>query len=89
MTSTSQFNLFVASRGEGLHPKLHALLERTAISPFSEVTIRQDGMLQAGPNPVSEAVASRANVMSFPCDSMSPAADEHEPQMHKFQEQAP
>ena len=87
MTSSNQFNTFVASRGEGLHPKLHELLERTAVSPFSEVTIRQDGMLQAGPNPELEAVASRVNVTLFPRESMNPAADEHEPKTHKFRKQ--
>jgi hypothetical protein len=52
MTSTYQFNAFAASRGEGLHPKLRELLEREAAIPFSEIAIRRDGMLQAGPNPV-------------------------------------
>jgi hypothetical protein len=57
-----QFNTFAASRGEGLHPKLRALLERAAAFPFSEVSIRHDGLIQAGPNPDSEVVSSRANV---------------------------
>jgi hypothetical protein len=87
MTSSHRFNTFLASRGEGLHPKLHELLERTAVSPFSEVAIRQDGMLQAGPSPESETVAPRFNVWSFPCESMSPAADEHEPDTNKLRKQ--
>ena len=53
MTSFHQFNAFAASRGEGLHPKLRALLERAAASPFSEVSKRSDGMIQAGPSPDS------------------------------------
>jgi hypothetical protein len=35
MCSLHQLNAFAASsRGEGLHPKLRALLERAAASPF-------------------------------------------------------
>ena len=55
MTSFHQFSVFAASRGDGLHPKLQALLERAAASPFSEFSRRRDGMIQAGPSPDSEA----------------------------------
>ena len=65
MTSFHQFNAFAASRGEGLHPKLRALLERAAASPFSEVSKRSDGMIQAGPSPDSEVVSSQGNVTPF------------------------
>jgi hypothetical protein len=87
MTSPDQFNAFLASRGEGLHPRLRELLERTAAAPFSEVARRQDGMLQAGPYPESEAVTSHVNIALFPCGSASLAADEHEPDARKFQKQ--
>ena len=66
MTSSNQLNAFADSRGEGLHPKLRDLLERAAASPFSEVSIRHDGMLQAGPNPASEMMTSRGTITSFP-----------------------
>jgi hypothetical protein len=66
MTSSNQLNAFAHSRGEGLRPKLRDLLERAAASPFSEVSIRHDGMLQAGPNPASEMMTSRGTVTSFP-----------------------
>jgi hypothetical protein len=65
MTSFHQFSVLGASRNEGLHPKLHALLERAAASPFSEVSVRKDGLIQAGPSPRSEAVSSRSNVTPF------------------------
>jgi hypothetical protein len=65
MTSFHQFGVFAASRNEGLHPKLRALLERAAASPFSEISIRQDGLIQAGPSPDSEVVPSQGNVMPF------------------------
>jgi hypothetical protein len=65
MTAFLQFSVFAASRGEGLHPKLRALLERAAASPFSEVSMRHDGLIQAGPSPDSEIVSSRSNVTLF------------------------
>jgi hypothetical protein len=54
--SLNHFNAIAAARGDGLDPKLRALLERAAVSPHSEVTVRSDGMLQAGPNPGSAEV---------------------------------
>ena len=60
-----QFNVFAVSRGEGLHPKLQALLERAAVAPFSEFSARHDGLIQAGSNPDSEGVSSRGNVTPF------------------------
>jgi hypothetical protein len=65
MTSFHQFSALAASRNEGLHPKLRALLERAAASPFSVVSIRGDGLIQAGPSPDSEIVSARDNVMLF------------------------
>jgi hypothetical protein len=62
MTAFYQFSVFAASRKEGLHPKLQALLERASASPFSEVSLRADGSIQAGPSPHSEGVSSRVNV---------------------------
>jgi hypothetical protein len=62
MTSFHQFNVVAASRGDGLHPKLRALFERTAATPFSDVLIRHDGLIQSGPNPSSEGVPSRDTV---------------------------
>lgn len=63
MCSFHQFSAFGASRGEGLHPKMRALLERASASPFSEVSLRHDGLVQAGPDPGSEIVSSRAKVV--------------------------
>ena len=45
------FNAIAAARGDGLNPKLRELLDRTVASPHSEVVVRSDGMLQAGPSP--------------------------------------
>jgi hypothetical protein len=80
MTSSGQFNAFAASRGEGLHPKLRDLLERAAASPFSETSVRHDGMLQAGPNPALESVASGAIVSFTPETRPIPPARELETQ---------
>jgi hypothetical protein len=54
--SLTSFNAIAAARGDGLNPKLRELLERAAVSPHSEVVVRSDGMLQAGPNPGSEEI---------------------------------
>jgi hypothetical protein len=65
MTFLHQFSVFAASRGEGLDPKLRALLERATATPFSEVSMRSDGMIQAGPSPDSEVVSRPLNVTPF------------------------
>ena len=65
MTSFHQFSALAASRNEGLHPKLRTLLERAAASPFSVVSMRGDGLIQAGPSPDSEVIASWDNVILF------------------------
>jgi hypothetical protein len=57
MTSLLKFSTIAASRGDGLHPKLRDLLERAAARPFSELAVRGNGMLQAGPDPVTDALA--------------------------------
>jgi hypothetical protein len=84
MTSFHQFSVLAASRGEGLHPKLRALLERRAASPFSEVSMRRDGMIQAGPSPDSEVVSSRVNVTRFSREQARPVAAAPKPEMHKL-----
>ena len=88
MTSSNKFNAFTALRSEGLHPKLRDLLERAAASPFSEVSIRHDGMLQAGPNPASEMMASRGTVTSFTNEKRR-AASAHELEMQKSRKPIP
>jgi len=63
MCAFHQFSALAASRGEGLHPKLHALLERAATSPVSELSMRHDGLVQAGPDPEPEIGLSRSSVV--------------------------
>ena len=53
MTSFLNFHAFATTRGDGLRPQLRALFERIAAAPRSELTVRDDGMIQSGPNPVS------------------------------------
>ena len=84
MTSFHQFSVFAASRGEGLHPKLRALLERAAASPFSEVSMRHDGLIQAGPSPDSEVVPSRVNVTLFSRQLIRSVVAAPKPDMHKL-----
>ena len=64
MTSRNTFDAFAVARGDGLHPRLRELFDRTAARPFSELAVRGDGMLQAGPNPASDALAIPSNSMT-------------------------
>lgn len=69
MTLFHQFNVFAASRGEGLRPELRPLLEGAVASPFSEVSMRR---IKAGPRPGSEVVSSWANVTPLLTDLAPP-----------------
>ena len=82
MTVFHQFSVFAASRGEGLHPKLRALFERAAASPFSEISMRHDGLIQAGPNP-SEVISSRGNVTLLSRELARPVVAALKPEMHE------
>src|SRR5882757_237959 len=53
MTSFLNFHAFATTRGDGLRPELRALFERIAANPRSDLTVRNEGMIQSGPNPVS------------------------------------
>ena len=67
MTSFLNFHAFAATRGDGLRPELRALFERVAAAARSELTLRDDGMIQSGPGPVSAEVAKeRGNVSLLP-----------------------
>jgi hypothetical protein len=57
-----KFHSIAALCGDGLRPELQALFDRLAIDPHSELFFRTDGMVQSGPNPVSEKV----DVAPFP-----------------------
>ena len=85
MTFLHQFSVFAASRREGLHPKLRALLERAAASPFLEVSMRRDGLIEAGPSPDFEAVSSRVNVPPLSQELVRPVvAAAPKPEMQKL-----
>jgi hypothetical protein len=83
MTSLHQFSAFAESRGEGLHPKLRALMEIAAASPFSEVSLRHDGMIQAGPSPETETASSRASVRVLSRQPACPVVPFPKPEMRK------
>ena len=48
------FHAIAALRGDGLRPELQVLFDRMATDPRSELFTRDDGMVQAGPNPIAE-----------------------------------
>lgn len=89
MTDLHQFSVFAASRGEGLHPKLRALLERAAVSPFSEISIRHDGLMQAGPSPESEVISSGGEVALFPRERIRPVVASPKPEMRALSAASP
>jgi hypothetical protein len=51
-----KFHSIAALCGDGLRPELQALFDRLAVDPQTELFVRADGMIQAGPDPVSEAI---------------------------------
>jgi hypothetical protein len=48
-----KFHSIATLRGDGLRPELQALFDRFAIDPRSVFLVRDDGMVQAGPDPAS------------------------------------
>jgi predicted ester cyclase len=56
-----KFHSIAALCGDGLRPELRELFERLAIDPHSGLRIRHDGMVQAGPDPVSKASTRTEN----------------------------
>jgi hypothetical protein len=49
-----KFHSIAALCGDGLRPELQALFDRLAVDLHSELFVRPDGMIQSGPDPVSE-----------------------------------
>jgi len=89
LTDLHQFSVFAASRSEGLHPKLRALLERAAVSPFSEISIRHDGLIQAGPSPDSEVISSQVEVALFSRELVRPVVAAPKPEMCRLSAAGP
>ena len=56
----------IALCGDGLRPELQALFDRVAIDPRPEIFVRDDGMVQAGPDPASETALT--NVVPLRAD---------------------
>jgi hypothetical protein len=54
MSSLRKFHSIAALCGDGLRPELHALFERLAVDPRTELFARNDGMLQSGPDSIAE-----------------------------------
>jgi hypothetical protein len=56
-----KFHSIAALCGDGLRPELQALFDRLAVDTHTELFVRSDGMVQSGPDPVSEAIKNRAD----------------------------
>ena len=74
MTSLLNFHALAAARGDGLLPELRARLERSVAAPCAEFAVRNDGMIQSGPDPKSEEV-KRRNLSLVPQASVSQKGD--------------
>jgi hypothetical protein len=61
MTSFRKFHSIAALCGDGLRPELQALFERLAVDPHSELFVRNDGMVQSGPDPISAKASLAQN----------------------------
>jgi len=59
-----KFHSIAALCGDGLRPELQALFDRLAVDPRSELFVRDDGMIQAGPNPASETAPSNVKPLT-------------------------
>jgi hypothetical protein len=74
MHTMRKFHSIATLCGDGLRPELQALFDRLAIDPRSELFVRDDGMVQAGPDPASETALK--NVVPLRADrpaSVTPA----------------
>jgi hypothetical protein len=76
MTSFPNFHAFAATRGNGLRPELRAFFERLAAAPRSELTLRNDGMIQSGPDPISAEITKEQGNVSLLQQPSSPQTDE-------------
>jgi hypothetical protein len=53
-----KFDSIAALCGDGLRPELRALFDEMSVDPHSELFVGAEGMLQSGPNPVSEVAVA-------------------------------
>jgi hypothetical protein len=53
MPALRKFHSIAALCGDGLRPELQALFERLAVDPRTELFVRDDGMVQSGPDPIA------------------------------------
>jgi hypothetical protein len=64
-----KFHSIAALCGDGLRPELQELFGRLAVDPHSELFVRSDGMVQSGPDPVSETSAPPVPAAATPSAS--------------------
>ena len=53
MPALRKVHSIAALCGDGLRPELQALFERLAVDPRTELFVRNDGMVQSGPDPIA------------------------------------
>ena len=74
MPALRKFHSIAALCGDGLRPELQALFERLAVDPRTELFVREDGMVQSGPDPIAaEDSLRQAETRHSTADSISDA----------------
>ena len=53
MSSLRKYHSIAALCGDGLRPELQALFVRLAVDPHTELFVRNDSMVQSGPDPIA------------------------------------
>ena len=71
MPALRKFHSIAALCGDGLRPELQGLFERLAVDPRSELFVRDDGMVQSGPDPISPPAQDAGETDASHADSVS------------------
>jgi hypothetical protein len=69
MPALRKFHSIAALCGDGLRPELQALFERLAVDPRTELFVRDDGMVQSGPEPMAEGSLGEGPTRTSNADS--------------------
>jgi hypothetical protein len=72
MPALRKFHSIAALCGDGLRPELQALFERLAVDPRTELFVRDDSMVQSGPDPIAAEGSRRQAETGYPTADDTP-----------------
>ncbi|HEV7876861.1 hypothetical protein [Bradyrhizobium sp.] len=79
MSSFRKFHSIAALCGDGLRPELQALFERLAVDSHTELFVRDDGLVQSGPDPIAmEGSLRQAEIRHSTADGTPDVVFSHE-----------